>query len=138
MGSCGQATQTIRSHRSESPKLEDQPSSAGDVGRPDRGAGGSEKPGLHLELLQDMLPGHPLLLLHSDDCPLRSALCPLCWTQLCLSHLCSYLGLRTMPAKPQDQLCLLQESEPDHDGFLLCTLCGNMRSGFVEDPRAPT
>ena len=29
----------------------------GDVGRPDRGAGGSEEPGLHLELLKNLLPG---------------------------------------------------------------------------------
>ena len=129
--SCGQATQTIRSHRSESPKLEVACNSRniifwqrfnrtchqrlsstsvwttrtgrmvgartsslgragreipigstlicrfplnssfhllkaktyvqpGDVGRPDRRAGGSEKPGLHLELLQDLLPGTKL------------------------------------------------------------------------------
>ena len=129
--SCGQATQTIRSHRSESPKLEVACNSRniifwqrfnrtchqrlsstsvwttrtgrmvgartsslgqagreiligstlicrfplnssfhllkaktyvqpGDVGRPDRGAGGSEEPGLHLELLQDLLPGTKL------------------------------------------------------------------------------
>ena len=29
----------------------------GDVGRPDRGAGGSEEPGLHLELFKDLFPG---------------------------------------------------------------------------------
>ena len=40
-------------------------------------------------------PGHPLLLLHSDDSSLRAPLCPLCWTQLCLPYLCSHLGRRT-------------------------------------------
>ena len=43
-------------------------------------------------VLIKLCSGHSLLLLHSDDGSLCAALCSLCRTQLCLSHICPHLG----------------------------------------------